>query len=56
LIDYRGRPEILRRLVETLGLDPGDVYTVPPPGAPSGEGADLVLILGENYQPAWAGE
>ncbi len=56
LIDYRGRPETLRRLVETLGLDPGDVYTVPPPGAPPGGGADLVLILGENYQPAWAGE
>jgi len=56
LIAYRGRPETLRRLVETLGLDPGDVYTVPPPGAPSGEGVDLVLILGENYQPAWAGE
>ncbi|MCX7791021.1 MAG: LCP family protein [Chloroflexaceae bacterium] len=56
LIDYRGRPETLRRLVETLGLDPGDVFTVPPPGSPPGEGADLVLILGENYQPAWAGE
>ncbi len=56
LIDYRGRPETLSRLVETLGLDPGDVYTVPPAGSPPGEGADLVLILGENYQPAWAGE
>lgn len=56
LIDYRGRPRTLRRLVETLGLDPGDVYTVPPAGSPPGGEADLVLILGENYRPAWAGE
>jgi hypothetical protein len=56
LIDYRGRPETLRRLAETLGLDPGDVYSVPPAGSPSADGVDLVLILGENYQPAWTGE
>ncbi len=57
LIDYRGRPETLRRLATILGLDAGDVYSTPPGDSPlPGEGADLVLILGANYRPAWAGE
>lgn len=57
LIDYTGRPETLRRLAESLGLDPAAVYATPPVGAPAPSNpADVVLILGSDYQPSWAGE
>jgi LCP family protein required for cell wall assembly len=57
LIDYSGRPEALRRLADALGLDPGSVYTTPPADAPPAPfEADIVLILGGDYNPAWAGE
>jgi LCP family protein required for cell wall assembly len=57
LIDYSGRPEALRRLADALGLDPGSVYTTPPADAPPAPfQADIVLILGADYNPAWANE
>ncbi len=57
LIDYSGRPETLRRLAEALGLDAGNVYATPPADAPPAPyQADIVLLLGGDYQPAWAGE
>lgn len=57
LIDYSGRPQALRRLADTLGLDPGSVYTTPPADAPPAPfQADIVLILGADYNPSWAGE
>lgn len=57
LIDYSGRPETLRRLAETLGLDPGSVYSAPPVDAPPPPfETDIVLILGADYNAAWAGE
>lgn len=56
LIDYRGCPETRRRLAANLGLDPSNVYPTPPAGAPLAPDADLVLILGQDYRPAWAGE
>lgn len=50
LIDYAGRPETLRRLADTLGLDPGQVYTTPPADAPAPPfQADIVLLLGADY-------
>ena len=57
LIDYSGRPETLRRLAEALGLDASNVYATPPADAPPAPyQADIVLLLGGDYQPAWAGE
>lgn len=56
LIDYRGRPQALRALADWLGLDPGQVLSEPPPGAPAPADADVVLLLGGDYQPRWAGE
>lgn len=57
LIDYSGRPEALRRLADALSLSPGDVYATPPADAPPAPaGAEIVLILGADYNPAWAGE
>lgn len=57
LIDYSGRPETLRRLADTLGLDPGRVYPTPPADAPPAPfEADIVLIIGADYRPEWAGE
>lgn len=57
LIDYTGRPETLQRLAESLGLAPEAVYATPPIGAPApSDAADVVLVLGSDYQPSWAGE
>lgn len=57
LIDYAGRPEALARLAAALGLDPASVYATPPADAPPAPyQADIVLILGADYSPAWAGE
>lgn len=57
LIDYSGRPETLKRLAEWLGIDPQFVYSTPPDGtAPAPYETDIVLILGADYQPHWAGE
>ena len=57
LIDYTGRPETLRRLADTLGLDPGHVYSTPPADAPPAPfQSDIVLLVGTDYQPAWVGE
>ena len=44
-------------VADALGLDPGSVYTTPPADAPPAPfQADIVLILGADYNPAWAGE
>lgn len=56
LIDYSGRPQTLQALAEWLGLDAEQVLSAPPPGAPAPAGADIVLVLGADYQPHWAGE
>jgi LCP family protein required for cell wall assembly len=57
LIDYSGRPETLGRLAAALGLDEGSVYATPPADAPPAPfQTDIVLILGADYDPAWAGE
>lgn len=54
LIDYSGRPLTLQRLAGWLELDPSQVYATPPPAAPPAPpGADIVLILGADYQARW---
>lgn len=51
LIDYTGRPETLRRLADTLGLDPGQVYSTPPADAPPPPfQSDIVLLLGADFR------
>lgn len=57
LIDYTGRPETLRRLAEWLGLEASSVYATPPADAPPAPfQTDIVLVIGTDYQPGWAGE
>jgi LCP family protein required for cell wall assembly len=57
LIDYSGRPQALARLADALGLDPARVYATPPADAPPAPfQADLVLLIGADYDPAWAGQ
>jgi LCP family protein required for cell wall assembly len=56
LIDYGGRSQTLNRLAEWLAIDPGSVYAEPPPDAPPAPfRTDIVLILGPDYRPEWAG-
>jgi polyisoprenyl-teichoic acid--peptidoglycan teichoic acid transferase len=51
LIDYSGRPETLRRLADTLGLNPGQVYPTPPADAPPAPfQSDIVLLLGADFR------
>jgi LCP family protein required for cell wall assembly len=57
IIDYTGRPQTRQRLTETLGIDPRYVATVPGPDSPTPvPSVDLVVILGADYRPEWAGE
>lgn len=57
LIDYSGRPDALRLLAEALGLPDASVYATPPADAPpTPYQTDIVLIIGADYDPAWAGE
>jgi LCP family protein required for cell wall assembly len=54
IIDYTGQPETRQRLAEILGIDPRYVQAVPGPDAPPADQADIVLILGQDYQERWA--
>jgi LCP family protein required for cell wall assembly len=56
IIDYTGQPATRRRLAEILGLDPRYIQDVPGPDAPPADQADVVLILGQDYQERWAGQ
>ncbi|MFV9507759.1 MAG: LCP family protein [Oscillochloridaceae bacterium umkhey_bin13] len=50
LIAYGEHPETLRRLADTLGLDPGRVYPIPPADAPPPPyQTEIVLLLGADY-------
>lgn len=56
LIDYTGRPQTLKRLAETLGIAANNVYTTPPLNSPAAPAdADIVFVLGTDYQAQWAG-
>jgi hypothetical protein len=56
IIDYTGQPRTRQRLAEILGIDPRYVQAVPGPDAPPPDQADIVLILGQDYQERWAGQ
>jgi polyisoprenyl-teichoic acid--peptidoglycan teichoic acid transferase len=54
LIDYGEHGRTRTALAGELGLTADRVLTAPPEGAPpDGQGADLILILGNDYNPAW---
>jgi LCP family protein required for cell wall assembly len=54
LIDYGAHPETLRRLAEQLKIDGRYVFSSPPPDAPPAPfRADIVLLLGADYQESW---
>jgi LCP family protein required for cell wall assembly len=54
LIDYGAHPETLKRLAQQLGLDARYVFSSPPPDAPAAPfRADIVLVLGADYQQSW---
>jgi len=55
IIDYTGQPATRQRLAEILGIDPRYVQATPGPDAPPPAQADIVLILGQDYQERWAG-
>jgi hypothetical protein len=55
IIDYAGRPATLRRLADTLGLQTDYVLAQPGPDAPPPSGADIVVIVGIDYQAGWIG-
>ncbi len=55
IIDYTGQLETRQRLAEILDIDPRYVQAVPGPDAPPPDQADIVLILGQDYQERWAG-
>ena len=55
LIDYTGKPATLARLAAHLGLPPSQVFATPPADAPPQPlGADIVLVVGLDYEPRWA--
>jgi LCP family protein required for cell wall assembly len=55
IIDYTGQPATRQRLAEILGIDPRYVQAAPGPDAPPPDQADVVLILGQDYQERWVG-
>jgi LCP family protein required for cell wall assembly len=57
IVDYTGRPQTRQRLVEALGIQPAYVLAQPGPDAPPEmPGADLVVIVGRDYQASWLGQ
>jgi polyisoprenyl-teichoic acid--peptidoglycan teichoic acid transferase len=56
IIDYTGQPATRQRLAEILGIDPRYVQAAPGPDAPPPDQADVVLILGQDYQERWMGQ
>jgi anionic cell wall polymer biosynthesis LytR-Cps2A-Psr (LCP) family protein len=55
IIDYAGRPATLRRLADALGLQADHVLAQPGTDAPPPTGADIVVIVGQDYQAGWIG-
>lgn len=56
IIDYTGHPQTRQRLAEALGIAPGYVLAQPGTDAPTQpRQADIVLIVGQDYQEGWLG-
>jgi LCP family protein required for cell wall assembly len=56
VIDYTGRPQTREQLARWLGIDVQYVQATPPSDAPPPPpDADIVLILGADYQERWGG-
>jgi LCP family protein required for cell wall assembly len=57
IVDYSGRPQTRQRLADALGVLPEYVLTQPGPDAPPAvPGADLVVIVGRDYQERWVSQ
>lgn len=55
IIDYTGHPETRQRLADVLGIDTEHVYAEPFDTAPPAPyNTDIVLVVGQDYQPEWA--
>jgi polyisoprenyl-teichoic acid--peptidoglycan teichoic acid transferase len=56
IIDYTGRPATRQRLADALGIQPRYVQAEPGPDAPpQAYGADIVVVVGQDYQERWLG-
>jgi len=57
IIDYTGHAETRQRLAELLGIETDYVEVQPNEDAPPRPAqTDIVLIVGQDYQPSWMGE
>lgn len=55
VIDYTGNPAVRQQLAADLGIDTAQILIAPTNTAPPAPAnADLVLVLGQDYQEAWA--
>jgi LCP family protein required for cell wall assembly len=55
IIDYTEKPETRQRLVNLLGIEARYVQAVPAEDAPPAPyNTDIVVVLGEDYDEAWA--
>ncbi|NJN17919.1 MAG: LCP family protein [Oscillochloris sp.] len=55
LIDYGNHPATARRMADWLGIPPDRILTAPPPNLSLNPSGDILLLLGSDYQPRWAG-
>ena len=57
IIDYTGQAETRAHLADVLGITAPYVQARPATGAPpQPDGVDIVLIVGQDYKPAWLGQ
>lgn len=57
VIDYAGMPDARQRLADALGVE--DRYVQPKPGSdapPPNQQADLIVVIGKDYQQRWLGQ
>jgi LCP family protein required for cell wall assembly len=57
IIDYTGQAETRQHLAELLGIQSSYIETRPNEDAPPRPAqTDIILIVGQDYQPSWMGE
>ncbi|MBK9942844.1 MAG: LCP family protein [Kouleothrix sp.] len=57
IIDYTGQVATRQKLADLLGITPAYVQSPPAADAPPApDRTDIVLIIGQDYQPRWAGQ